>query len=658
MNRGGSIAIDTETTGLDKTRAKVLFWSMATEDRRYFFPAKLLQFFDPLFGRSDIDWFLSNSKFDKHMLGNMGTKLPEECWDIVDMDAMDDDTRGHGLKDQAKFTYDVSWGEFKELFLDPDLVGKELGIDPKAFAQFKKKDVGEKLLFVFDEKPEIVEDYATCDAYFTLMLGQHLQRKLAATPLPTDFFPELKTQLDYYVNIEKPLTPVLFAMERAGIHIDMDRIKAIDGPMRDGLRAAEQDVSRVYGKKIEATKNDVIREILFGKKEFGNYGLKPVKYSSSGDKVNPSVDVDVLEILQQRSETPEIAVKFITALLAHRKLKKVHSTYVENIGKHIGADGNIHCSFNQSIARTSRLSSSAPNLQNIPSRNDIYKVRSAYVAPELNGMSQRLVVADYPQIEFRVAAVLAGEESMMDSMRRNWDIHSSNAALFFKDDAGMSYEALEAARSLEKKIKAAKEANKPIADKLTELQLALIARRPQAKDAGLAVLYGKGARSLGIEIGVPKEEAQEIIWTIYNKSPAIFGLIKGMHAFGHDNEFTHTMLGRIRRLYRINSNLNGVRAEEERQALNTLIQGSSAEMLKLAMIQLYNNKDFRSLGAKMLLTVHDELVNSSPRDTAKDVKEVVETIMADPYNWRFIKMKYAVPLNPETVIVDRWSEAK
>jgi len=410
MNRGGDIAIDTETNGLDIMRCKVLFWSMATEDRRFFFPSNLLQFFDPLFARTDINWFLANSKFDKHMLKNMGTTLPEECWDIIDMDAMDDDTRDHGLKDQAKYTYDISWGEFKELFLDPELVGKELGIDPKAFTQFKKKNVGDKLLFVFDERPSIVEDYATCDAYFTLLLGKNLQQRLAATPLPTEYFPNLNTQLDYYQAIEKPLTPVLWSMERAGILVDPDQAKKIDGPMRDGLRGLEHEISKVYGKEISATSNTVIREILFGKKESGGYGLKVVKYQ----KESASVDIDVLEILQQRHDTPPKAVEFLTILIKHRKLKKVHSTYVEKLPKHLGPDGRIHSKINQSVARTSRLSTSDPSMQNIPARNDEYKVRSIYVGDK----TEDLVVADYPQIEFRVAAVLAGEESMMDMMRK------------------------------------------------------------------------------------------------------------------------------------------------------------------------------------------------------------------------------------------------
>ena len=301
MNRGGAIAIDTETNGLDLLRSRVLCWSMATEDQRYFIPIEYLYFFDPLFQRADITWYLANAKFDLHMMANMGVRLAGSVHDIIVMDAMDDDTRAHGLKEQARIAYDLSWGDFKDLFLKAEHVSQALGLDKASFAKFKKLGVGEKLLFVYDENPRLVENYASCDAYFTYLRATDLQVQLTATPCATDMVPGLDTLYDYFEIIEVPFTKVLWKMERTGVPIDLDYVKKLDVPMREGIRAREHKVRKlIKSNNFNVRSADELRELLFTKK---GYNLAPVSFTTSGKTPQPSTSEKDLKLLMNACPT-------------------------------------------------------------------------------------------------------------------------------------------------------------------------------------------------------------------------------------------------------------------------------------------------------------------------------------------------------------------
>lgn len=658
MNRGGPIAIDTETTGLDVMRSRVLFWSMATEDRRFFFPAKLMGYFDPLFLNERIRWYLANAKYDAHIMANGGYKLAGETWDIIDMDAMEDDTRDHGLKDQAQFAYDARWGDFKELFLDPHMVSQELGLDKVTFSKFKQMEGGNKLLFVYDERPDIVENYATCDAYFAYMRANDLAKNLNNIMLPTSMVSGFNTLLDYYRTIEVPLTKVLWGMERAGFLVDMDWVKQIDGPMRDGIAAAKKKLFDIMGYAFnpgEEAENEFnpqsgadIREILYGKDYFN---LKPVKFTAASKDggPTPSTDEKTLNILKLRCPVDSKEWQFIDTKLALAKLQKLHGTYVRKINTHLGPDGRVHCRLNQSGARTSRLSSSNPNMQNIPTRNDPYKIRGCFIADP----GHDLIDFDYPQIEFRIAAALAGEEGMMEAIRSGWDIHSANAAAMYKTDSKVSYEGIMTAIAR----KEAAKADKSI--KLTADEYYLLKKRDGAKTSGLGALYGEGPTKMSQDLKCSKEDAMELIETFFDTNPSIKGQIDYMHRFAEANEFTYTMLGRMRRLHRINNNYNpGLAAAERRQAYNTLIQGSGSEMMKLAMLQIAHDKEFIELGGIMILTVHDELIARAPRASSKRCAEIMKAKMGDPYNWGPIRLKYPVPVDPDGAVGYRWTDVK
>lgn len=637
MQRGGTVAIDTETTGLKIMEDKILFWSMATEDRRWCFPAAFLYAFEPLFADPDISWCMANAKYDLHMLRNAGITVVGTVFDIIIMDALVDDTRPHGLKDQSWLAYEVKWGEFKELFLDPIVVAETLGLDKEAFRTFKKLTGGEKLLYVYNLAPQMVVDYASCDAYFTYMLWQDLTNQLASEMLPVDIAPGFETLNDYFNVIEVPMTRTLWNMERRGVLVDLDYVKKIDEPMRNGIAAATQELIMMAGRQFNPKSTDHLRDILYTDR---GYGLKPVKFTKGGKKsAQAGTDEKSLNILMERAHG-SAASKFIFKLLELKKLVKIHGTYVKGIHKHLGPDGRIHTRYNQAGARTARLSSSDPNMQNLPrTEGDKFGIRGAFIASSGNS----LLDGDYPQIEFRVAAVQAGEEKMMEAVRNGWDIHNANTVNMFN----VPYEEV---RDAKKRAKA----------ELTKRDIEVINLRNQAKTVGLGTLFGMGPTKMAMQLNITREYAFELKDTFFKTYPHIYDNIMFYHGFARENGYTFTMLGRMRRLHRINSRLsnNKVIAQEERQAYNHGIQGSAAELMKLAMLIIDNDKDFKSLGGQILLSVHDEIVGESPKDTAKDCAEIMASKMGRPLQWGPLQMEYPVPIKPDIGTAYRWSEAK
>lgn len=637
MKRGGTLAIDSETTGLDIMRDRVLFWSMATENNRYCFPVSVLPYFEPLFQRRDLTWCMANAKYDMHLFSNHGVRFESPVHDIIVMDAMVDDTRPHGLKEQAWLGYEAHWGEFKELFLDASIVSQTLGLDRKGFQEFKKMSGGDKLLYVYKQQPQMVVDYASCDAFFTLRRWMDLRNELAAEDLATEWFQDFNTLYDYFEVMEVPMTQVLWHMERRGVTIDQDYVKKLDEPMRRGIRGLEEKLHEISGKKFNPDSPEQVSKILY---DDAGFGLKKIKYTKGGkSEPKPSTDEKTLKILMERS-VGKPAAAFIQTLLDRRKLTKAHGTYVVNLHELLGPDGKIHTKYNQAGARTARFSSSDPNVQNIPQadpKKDPYLLRGAFTASPGN----KLVDRDYPQIEFRVAAVHAGETKMLESIRKGWDIHNSNTFLMF----GIAYEEVAEAQ----RKKGAKE-------KLTNRDLEVLARRHEAKTVGLGTMFGEGVAKMALGIGCDYDRALELRTNFFDTFEKITQLIKRMHEYGHDHGFTYTMLGRKRRLHGINSGVGHLEAKEERQAFNTNIQGSAAELMKLAMLRLHFDPRLEQLGAKLILTVHDELILEAPDEAIHDVEPIMTELMADPMHWGPIQHDYEVPITPDGGSGYRWSE--
>ena len=351
MNRGGMIAIDTETTGLRRMEDTVLFWSMGTENARWCFTAQMLHFFTPLFSRADVRWCLANAKYDLHLLANMAIELVGEVEDILVMDAMVDVNRRHGLKAQAQNAYGIVWGDFKDVFLNAVSVKETLKLNDAAYDRFKMlPTTGDKLLFVHAEAPHIVAEYASCDAFFTYKLWADLTRELMTMTLPIEGPVGFKTLYDYFQVIEVPFTKVLWRMERKGILVDLDYVKKIKGPMEEGLADAKMQITGIIG---DASFNPAspaqLGRVLFSKDGFD---LTPIKTTATK---KPSTDKKALEALAAKHAGTEVTT-FIMQVLAYRKLEKVYGTYVKGMKKLLCKHGRMHTQYNQAVARTARLS--------------------------------------------------------------------------------------------------------------------------------------------------------------------------------------------------------------------------------------------------------------------------------------------------------------
>lgn len=638
LDRGAELAIDTETNGLDIMRSSVLCWSMATESERYFIPAKFLLFFDRLFRNKSITWLLANAKFDTHMLCNHGVQLLGPLFDIIVMDAMEDDTRAHGLKEQAKLAYGVSWGEFKDLFLDPAYVSTHLHLEKHDFSRFKKMSLGEKLLFVYEENPRIVENYASCDAFFTYLRAQDLRRQLQAIDLPTEMFEGFNTLWDYFSIIEAPFTRVLWKMERTGIPVDLDYVRKLDGPMRDGIRAAERSIATLVGKDFNPSSTDEVVDLLFGKKGFN---LSPTGYTKTGA---PSTGEKELKLLQTRVKNQR-AYDFLQSLLDYRHLTKLHGTFVAKIGTHLGPDERVHSKINQTGARTGRLSGSNPNLMQIPIRNDEFHIRGMFCAP----IGKLLLDCDYPQIQPRLAAIFACEEKMLDAIRKGFDLHGANAAnMYGHQDREATYDAIEAARQLKERDKAL----------LNDLHKRLLRYRDGAKTVGLGVLFGEGPQKMAFQLKIAFEQAEKLIFDFFHTYPNIKNLIDETHDYAREMAFSYTFLGRIRRFHNINNGYNrGLEMAEARAAFNHLIQGSEVELMKLAMLQIDASPLWAELGGELCMTVHDELMAFAPKHNAKEALAHMQDLMGDPFNWGPIVHKLPISVYPDGQIGQNWMEA-
>jgi DNA polymerase-1 len=237
----------------------------------------------------------------------------------------------------------------------------------------------------------------------------------------------------------------------------------------------------------------------------------------------------------------------------------------------------------------------------------------------------------------------------MEAIRKGWDIHSANAAnMYSMHDTGATYENIEAA----KKIKDKRE-RKP-----NEREHQFLKYRDGAKTVGLGVMFGQGPGKMGHTLRISTDDAKALIATFFDTYPKLKQLIDDTHKYGHDTETTYTMLGRIRRLHRINNPWNyGIVAAEERMAFNTLIQGSEVEVIKCAMLQIHSNADFKALGGRMAMTVHDEIVTFAPDETAEDVAAIQQMLMADPLKWGPININLPIPVDPDCGMGFRWTEA-
>jgi DNA polymerase-1 len=326
----------------------------------------------------------------------------------------------------------------------------------------------------------------------------------------------------------------------------------------------------------------------------------------------------------------------------HRKLAKLHGTYILGLSKMTDPYGRVHTTFNQDVARTGRLSSKEPNLQNIPKAdNDKWKIRGAFIASPGN----KLIVGDYEQLEMRLLACASLDEGMIDVICRGWDIHMGNASLIF----GIPYEEIKEAKRIHKEV----EAKQLDESYLTERIMECVRRRDESKTTGFAVIYGLGIKAMARRLGITEAKAADIMKRFNKAMPAA-------EAFKHEaieetekTGYAFTIMGRRRNVPQILSDRRDERAQGERIAVNTPIQGSAADVVKMAQINLDKAGLDVRYNCHSLLQVHDEIAHECPAEVAEEAMAEIKEWMEYPFS-----QDLAVPLGVDIAIGNSWLEAK
>ena len=398
-------------------------------------------------------------------------------------------------------------------------------------------------------------------------------------------------------TMELPLARVLADMERIGFAVDADGIAAFGEQLRSELDGISEEIYTTVGYKFNLNSPKQLGEALFDK-----LGLPPRKKNARGY----STDAETLESLRPYSPV-------IDAILKYRTYSKLLSTYVEGLLKAQAADGRVHSTFIQTEARTGRISSTEPNLQNIPIRTELgSRLRGYFVA----GAGQTLVDADYSQIELRILAHITGDEAMCSAFLHGADIHRSTAAKIYH---------------------------------LPEEEVTP-ALRSASKAINFGIMYGKGSFSLSKDLDIPVKEAEAFLKTYLNTFPKVDGYMQDCIAHAKEKGYVETLFGRRRPLPELSSSNFNIRASGERMARNTPIQGTAADIIKLAMVHVWQRLRDENLQAKLLLQVHDELIVEAPEEEVEQVKALLREEMEQV-------VQYSVPLTTEVGTGKTWLEA-
>ena len=432
--------------------------------------------------------------------------------------------------------------------------------------------------------------YAVEDADITLQLKQHFEKELKAADTRT-----------LYDKVELPLVEVLTAMECEGINLDTAFLKELSVGLANDIVQLEKAIFEAAGTTFNLASPKQLGPILFEK-------LKLVDKPKKTKTGQYSTAEEVLSVLAKEHT-------IVSDILDWRSLQKLQNTYVEALPKEINSrTGRVHTVYNQAVAATGRLSSNNPNLQNIPIRTERgQQVRKAFIPRDENHV---LMAADYSQIELRIIAALSKDEGMLSAFNNNEDIHTATAAKVF---------------------------HVPL-EKVTRQQ------RSNAKTVNFGIVYGVSAFGLSQQTDLNRTEAKELIETYYATYPQLRAYIQDQIDFARDHGYVTTVLGRRRYLRDINSQNAIVRGAAERNAVNAPIQGSAADIIKLAMIAIQKRLSKENWKAKMLLQVHDELVFDVPKSEVESLKSMVKTEMENAF-------KLEVPLIVDIGIGNNWLEA-
>ena len=569
-------SLDTETTGTDPITAELVGMSFAYAENQAFYvpvPAereeaqKIVNLFKPVFENPKTLKVGQNIKYDMLVLSNYGVEIGGPMFDTMIAHYVLQPELRHGMDYLA------------EIYLKYETIKIEELIGAKGKNQKNMRDL----------PPSDVYKYACEDADVTLKLKHVLEKEL-----------ETSNAKPLFEEIEMPLVPVLAYMERNGVRIDTDALKETSKHFTARMNQIEAEVHQLAGVEFNIASPKQVGEVLFDRLKI----VDKAKKTKTGQYVTSE---EVLESLRGKHE-------IVGKILEHRGLKKLLGTYIDALPQLINPHtGRIHTSFNQTVTATGRLSSSNPNLQNIPIRNEDGKeIRKAFIPDD----GCEFFSADYSQIELRIMAHLSGDPHMIEAFQKGQDIHAATAAKIYKIDLSQ----------------------------VTREQ------RSKAKTANFGIIYGISVFGLAERLNVDRKEAKELIDGYFQNYPHVKEYMDESIRSAREKGYIETIFKRRRYLPDINSHNAVVRGYAERNAINAPIQGSAADIIKVAMIRIYRRFKEEGLQSKMILQVHDELNFSVVPSEREKVEQIVISEMESAY-----KMK--APLQADCGWGKNWLEA-
>ena len=565
------LCLDTETTSADAIDAELVGLSFSVAEKEAFYVAvpvnreealKIVNIFKPLYEDEKILKIGQNIKYDYEVLYKYGVTLKGKLFDTMIAHYLIQPELRHNMDYMA------------ETLLNYKTIPIESLIGAKGKHQKSMRDL----------QPSEIYEYACEDADITLQLKHVLEPKLK----------EVEAE-DLFWNIEMPLVPVLADMELHGVRLDTAALEETSRIFTQRMNQYEQEIYELAGESFNISSPKQVGEMLFGKLQI----MEKPKKTKTGQYVTSE---EVLVSLENKHP-------IVHKILEYRGIKKLLSTYIDALPKLIKPEtGHIHTSFNQALTATGRLSSSDPNLQNIPVRTDDGKeIRKCFI-PE---PGCEFFSADYSQIELRIMAHLSEDENMMEAFRKGFDIHRATAAKIWHEDM----------------------------ENVTDTQ------RKKAKQANFGIIYGITTYGLAQRMDIPNGEAKELIDGYFNTFPKVKAYMERAKEEARQKGYAETIFHRRRYLADINSRNATVRGFAERNAINAPIQGSEADIIKVAMVRIWQRFKRENIRSKMILQVHDELNFS----VFPDEKERVERIVIE-------EMQNAYPLNVPLIADAGWGE--
>ena len=565
------VSIDTETTSTDAISAELVGLSFSAEESKAFYvpvPAnyeealKVVQIFKPLYESDKIMKIGQNIKYDYEVLTRYGVTIQGKMFDTMIAHYLIQPELHHNMDYMAETLLGYQTIHIEEL------------LGPKGKKQKNMRDLS----------PTDIYEYAAEDADITLRLKNVLEPRLK----------ELGVE-ELFWNIEMPLVRVLADMELNGVRLDTEALQDTSKIFTERMKQYEQEIYKEAGEEFNISSPKQVGDILFGKMQIMD---KPKK-TKTGQYVTSE---EVLQSLESKSP-------IVRNILNYRGMKKLLSTYIDALPKLINPrTGHIHTSFNQALTATGRLSSSDPNLQNIPVRTDDGKeIRKCFIPEE----GCLFFSADYSQIELRIMAHLSEDENMMEAFREGHDIHRATAAKIWHVDI----------------------------DKVTDAQ------RKKAKQANFGIIYGITTYGLAQRMDIPNSEAKELIEGYFRTFPKVQAYMEHAKEEARAKGYAETLFHRRRYLADINSRNATVRGFAERNAINAPIQGTEADIIKVAMVRIWERFKKEGIRSKMILQVHDELNFS----VFPEEREQVERIVIE-------EMQNAYPLNVPLIADAGWGK--